>query len=208
MANRAYRNSLELEGEIYARALADLKTRYPRFQNEDISEDDRQALADTLEGLTDFGEAVDAVVAVIRHEEAWAEVNADEIRRLQDLKKRRLERAKANRDKLTKVLCDCVLSARDRSFRRPGYLLTVPNEKRHVVVVDIDALPPSLVIDDPPSLDLAAIQMDYEAGMLPERYIMSGPRRADIDAIAAAVDARQEVPGIAITYTQPSLQIR
>lgn len=207
MARGRYR-TLEMDGEIYARALSDLKTRYPRFQNENLGEDDQQTLADTLEGMTDFGEAVDAIVDVIRHEEAWAEVNADEIKRLQDLKKRRLERAKVSRDKLTKVLSDCVLSVRERSFRRPGYLLTVPQEKRQITVIDIDALPPSLVIDEPPSINLAAIQMDYEAGMLSERYVTPGPRRADMAAITALIDARQEVPGIEITYTQPSLQIR
>lgn len=198
-----------MEGEIYARALADLKARYPRFANDDISDDDQQFLAGTLEGETNFIEAAATVVETIRQQEAWAKINADEAKRHQERKKRYEEGAKVNRDKLTKVLCDCVLSVRNRSLRlEDGTLLTVPNEKRRIAVTDIDALPPSMVIDEPPSINLAAIQMDYEAGMLPERYVMPGPRRANMDVITAAVDARQEVPGIEITYTQPSLQIR
>lgn len=208
MANGRYR-TLEMEGEIYARALVDLKTRYPRYANDEISVDDQQALADTLEGETEFLSAAAAIVETIRQQKAWAQINADEAKRHQERKKRYEEVEKVHRDKLTKVLCDCVLSVQNRSLRlEDGTLLTVPREKRCIFVKDIYALPPSMVIEAPPSINLAAIQMDYEAGMLDPRYVMPGPRRADMDAIAAALDAKQEVPGVEITYTQPSLQIR
>lgn len=210
MPKALYKHSLEIESEAHARALAELKARYPRLANdEDWTEDDRRTIADTLEGLTDFGEAVDAVVRSIQDDEAWAkEVIPAQIRKLQARKERMLDRAKGNREKLQNVLTTAILSMSERSYRRPGYTLTVPQEKRVINVIDPDMLPPSLTMAQNPEIDFEAVTMDAAAGMLPERYLKPRPPAPDMNAIAKLIDARQPVEGIEITYTSPSLQIR
>ena len=210
MAKAAYKHTLEIEGEQHARALAELKARYPRLANdEDWSDDDRQAIADTLEGASNFAEAVDAIVQTIRDDEAWAkDAIPAQIKKLQTRKERLLARAQVNREKLQNVLVNTILSVRERSYRRPGYLLTVPNDKRIITVTDIDLLPPSLTLAQEPEIDIEAIKLDAAAGMLPERYLKPRPPASDMDAITKLVDAKKQVEGVEVTYSTPSLQIR
>jgi hypothetical protein len=202
-------HSLEVEGERHARALADLKAKYPRLANDDLPEDDREAMADTLDGMTSLGEAVDAVVARIDDDERWA-LNAipDQIRKLQARRARLKARADANREKLTHVLASCgVVTDRDRSYRRPGYTLAVPRPRRLVKVADPDLLPPSLMVPGPATVNLATVLDDLEAGTLPERYV-TAPPVADVAAIEALVDRGDAVPGVEVVHVQHSVQVR
>jgi len=200
-------HSLEVEGERHARALAELKARYPRLANDDLPEDDVAAMADTLDGMTSLGEAVDDLVARIDDDERWAlQAIPDQIRKLKARKARLKARAEANREKITHVLAACVVTDRDRSYRRPGYTLAVPRPRRVVKVADPGLLPPSLTVPGPVTVNLAAVLDDLEAGTLPERYVTT-PTVADMAAIEARLDRGDTVPGVEVVHVQDSVRI-
>lgn len=205
-AHRAMRRgSIEMEGERHRRALEELRAKFPGIPNAHAG--DAGFFAGTLDGASHFGEAVDSLVQKIRDNEALAQAVAGQVAALQARRARFNDAAQGLREKLRNVLCDCVLSVEERSYHRPGFCLTVPNDRRKPFVTDLDALPPDLVVQVP-EIDQDAVAADLRAGTLDPRYLRPGPRRPDMAAIAARVERGEDVPGVEVAWVPQSLQIR
>jgi hypothetical protein len=103
----------------------------------DDPELDERTLADTLEGLTEFNQALAATVRAILKDETDASV----LGLLMDEMAERRDRFKARADKRRQIVRDAMLDADMAKLTMPDFTATVRTAPPHVVVVDETAIP-------------------------------------------------------------------
>jgi hypothetical protein len=122
------------------RRLAFEKQRYVAFRDRLLADDpelDERTLADTLEGLTEFNQALAATVRAILKDETDASV----LGLLMDEMAERRDRFKARADKRRQIVRDAMLDADMAKLTMPDFTATVRQAPPHVVVVDEKAIP-------------------------------------------------------------------
>lgn len=118
-----------------AKSFIELQT---RLENDDIGEDTKQAIADTLEGL-DFSleEKTENIIKIIRNQESDISAVDNEIKRLQDLKKSKQN----NIESLKSYLLNNLVGIGKDKVETALFRVTVKNNPPKVNIVDEHEVP-------------------------------------------------------------------
>ena len=164
-----------LEAQAYADMQAALLEEFPEI--------DEQTLADTLEGCSDFPEAVDRFVSKIQDLEAKAAVCSQRAAQMKDRETRFKEEVKRRKQRLTQIL-EQVFEGRDKkSMRLPSG------------TVGLRSVPPKA-------------EGEGTEGLPAEFITVTMSKKPDKKAIKQALESGTVVPGYRLTNGGLTLSIR
>lgn len=146
-------------------------------QMADIIGDDEQLAADTVLGETDLNEAIDLAVQQMVDDKAAVDGLETMIKRLTD----RRERIKARMDTMKIALTVAMVQAGRKKFKHGAVTLSVRN------------VPPSAIITD--------------ESALPSKFFKPQDPLLDKRAVLAALKAKEDVPGAALSNGGATLAI-
>jgi hypothetical protein len=145
----------------------------------DLAAEDEQAYLDNLEGEAD-GDPLATIDALVRASLDAADFAALAAGRMKALAERRA-RFERREERLRAIVQDMLTALDLKRFERPDYSATIRAGSPHVVVTDVDALPPQF-----------------------QRLTVT----ADKTAIGTALKLGDQVPGAELSNSSPSLSIR
>lgn len=122
----------------------------------ELSEDER-ALADSLEGVSDFRDQVIATMRYVIEREANGEALGEIIKRMQARKKRMEDGAKS----LRVAVMNAMIEAGERKIPAPDFTLSIGNGKAGIVITAPEKVPDRLCkITREPSKSMIADELD------------------------------------------------
>ena len=130
-----------------------------RIRDEDPAIDER-TLADTVEGLTDLHEIVQAVIRSALHDEALAVGLKGRIAEMQD----RLERLQDRASKRRQIAKDVMIELDLKKITAPDFTITLRPGTPSLLVLDQDAVPPSYWEQGAPKLKRQDLAQDLKNG--------------------------------------------
>ena len=140
--------------------------------------EDNDAIPDTLDGLTDLGDQIQAVLQTVCEQEAFAKALDGEIARLKARKKRLVRSAQIGRQ----VAAEAALEAGTKKLSRPDMTVTF-------------------------GLTEPGLDGDADPATLHDEFVRV-KREINRTAIKEALDAGRDVPGFRLTNGRPTLTMR
>lgn len=142
--------NIHREIEVYNWLKAKLLNEHPDLK------DDQETLDDTLEGCTNFKEAVDRLVDVIAHDTELVTGCAARLKFLSARKKRLEDRIERNR----LLILEAMQKVEKRNLEHPEYTLTRGSKPRGVILTNERLLPADYVVPQPSKPDMMKIKHD------------------------------------------------
>ena len=133
---------------------------------------DEQTLADTLEGATDFKEALAALIRSALEDECLAKALKDRL----DQMKGRLSRLEARASSKRQVAVENMEAADLRKLQEPDFTASVRIGPPSVTIVSEDELPIDYLLPQPPKPDKRAILEALSGGTFVPGAILSQPK--------------------------------
>ena len=133
---------------------------------------DEQTLADTLEGATDFKEALAALIRSALEDECLAKALKDRL----DQMKGRLSRLEARASSKRQVAVENMEAADLRKLQEPDFTASVRIGPPSVTIVSEDELPIDYLMPQPPKPDKRAILEALSGGAFVPGAVLSNPK--------------------------------
>jgi hypothetical protein len=133
---------------------------------------DEQTLADTLEGATDFKEALAALIRSALEDECLAKALKDRL----DQMKGRLSRLEARASSKRQVAVENMEAADLRKLQEPDFTASVRIGPPSVTIVSEDELPIDYLMPQPPKPDKRAILEALSGGTFVPGAVLSNPK--------------------------------
>ena len=133
---------------------------------------DDQTLADTLEGATDFREALAALIRSALEDECLAKALKDRL----DQMKGRLGRLEARASSKRQVAVENMEAADLRKLQEPDFTASVRLGPPSVAIVSEDELPIDYLLPQPPKPDKRAILEALSGGIFVPGAVLSEPK--------------------------------
>jgi len=141
-----------------------------RVRHEDPEIDDR-TLADTVEGLTDLHEIVQAVIRSALQDEALASGLKGRIGEMQD----RLERLQDRASKRRQIAKDVMVELDLKKITAPDFTISIRPGTPSLMVIDQDAVPPTYWEPGAPKLRRQELAQDLKNGEQVAGATLSNP---------------------------------
>ena len=122
--------------------------------------EDAELFADMIEGETEFGEAIDAVLDRIDHDSAMIAA----LKEREGNMKTRRERYQKRQERNKTALEDALIHADIQKLERPTATLTVKRTPPSVIVVDETEIPEQYLIPVMPKIDRRELLADLKNG--------------------------------------------
>jgi hypothetical protein len=133
---------------------------------------DDQTLADTLEGATDFREALAALIRSALEDECLAKALRDRL----DQMKSRLSRLEARASSKRQVAVENMEAAELRKLQEPDFTASVRTGPPAVAILAEDELPIDYLLPQPPKPDRRAILEALSGGVFVPGAVLSEPK--------------------------------
>ena len=133
---------------------------------------DDQTLADTLEGATDFREALAALIRSALEDECLAKALKDRL----DQMKGRLSRLEARASSKRQVAVENMEAADLRKLQEPDFTASVRLGPPSVAIVSEEELPIDYLLPQPPKPDKRAILEALSGGIFVPGAVLSEPK--------------------------------
>ncbi len=133
---------------------------------------DAQTLADTLEGATDFKEAIAALIRSALEDECLAKALKERL----DQMKGRLSRLETRASSKRQLAVENMEAANLRKLQQPDFTASVRLGPPSVTIVSEDELPIDYLLPQPPKADRRAILEALSGGALIKGAVLSQPK--------------------------------
>ena len=133
---------------------------------------DEQTLADTLEGATDFKEALAALIRSALEDECLAKALKDRLETM----KARLSRIEARASSKRQLAVENMEAADLRKLQEPDFTASVRTGPPAVAIVDEDQLPIDYLVPQPPKPDRRAILEALSHGAYVPGALLAPPK--------------------------------